>query len=505
MKVDKLYDNMYWQYGKKILQAATFVAKHPRLHAVFLTNFGCGPDSFLQSYVERIMHGKPMLMLELDEHSADAGYVTRLEAFRDVIRREKNKDETVAKGKDEITIHPSIFNKPLDIDNLWVPPMHPYGTPFLAAALRNSGIPARPLPKETIETFELAKRYCRGTECVPLPSTIGAFLNVLNNSKNPNREAFFMPTAKGPCRFGQYNTLQRMILSDAGYKDVHIESWDDGSGNFGLDMNTSQNVYNAILASDLLYKARCRIRPYAKNLESFDEVMDEQLSRMISVIESAGNVKRALTDISGVLKAIPMNENKKPLVGIVGEIYVRLNPYTNGELVRTIEAAGGEAWTAPFCEWFQYLTFIDKALAKDRGQSLVTRLKKRVKNSYMLRQDRKLTDCVGSILSDRREPSIISTVKAGERIFPRHFDGESILTVGRAIEFAEQGVDLIVNCAPFGCMPGTLTSGIFQKLEGTMGVPVVSLFFDGETDLSHLIRTYLENIKQRLETRPSPL
>ncbi|MBT3181776.1 MAG: hypothetical protein HN337_04610 [Deltaproteobacteria bacterium] len=497
VKVDKLYENMYWRYGRKILQAATFVAKHPRLHAVFLTNFGCGPDSFLQSYVERIMHGKPMLMLELDEHSADAGYVTRLEAFKDVICRDKNKDESIAKNKEEIKFHPSVFKRSHEIDNLWMPPMHPYGTSFLAAALRNDGMPAKPLPKETLETFELAKRYCRGTECVPLPSTIGAFLNVLNNSKNPNREAFFMPTAKGPCRFGQYNTLQRMILSEAGYKDVHIESWDDGSGNFGLKPKTSLNVYNAILAADLMYKARCRIRPYAKDLESFDTTMDKQISKMISVIETGGNVKTTLTEISRELKAIPTNDVKKPLVGIVGEIYVRLNPYTNGELVKTIEAAGGEAWTAPLSEWFQYLTFIDKALAKDRGRSLIERLKKRIKNSYMLRQDRILTGCVDSILSDRQEPSIMSTVNAGERIFPRHFDGESILTIGRAIEFAEQGVDLIANCAPFGCMPGTLTSGIFQKLEGTMGVPVVSLFFDGETDLSHLVRTYLDNLKAK--------
>jgi len=288
-----------------------------------------------------------------------------------------------------------------------------------------------------------------------------------------------------------------MILSEAGYKDVHIESWDDGSGNFGLTPKTSLNVYNAVLAADLLYKARCRIKPYVEDPESFDRTMDAILSRMILAIESGEDIRRNLTECASILKTIPLSGEKKPLVGIVGEIYVRLNPYTNGELVRTIEAAGGEAWTAPLSEWVQYLAYIDKVLAKDRGQSLINRLKKRAKNSYMLRQDRILTDCVDSILSDRREPSIMSTVQAGERVFPRHFDGESILTIGRAIEFAEQGVDLIANCAPFGCMPGTLTSGIFQKLENTMGVPVVSLFFDGETDLSHLVRTYLENLKTR--------
>jgi len=54
---------------------------------VYLTNFSCGPDSFLLSYAEEIMGNRPLLMLELDEHGADAGYMTRVEAFFDVLRR----------------------------------------------------------------------------------------------------------------------------------------------------------------------------------------------------------------------------------------------------------------------------------------------------------------------------------------------------------------------------------------------------------------------------------
>jgi len=101
---------------------------------------------------------------------------------------------------------------------------------------------------------------------------------------------------------------------------------------------------------------------------------------------------------------------------------------------------------------------------------------------------------MSKVLKDRPEPSIDETLKAGERIFPRQFDGESILTVGRAFDFAEFGANLIINCSPFGCMPGTLTSGLFQRLEKDLGIPIVSLFFDGETDLRHLVRTYITNI-----------
>ena len=73
-------------------------------------------------------------------------------------------------------------------------------------------------------------------------------------------------------------------------------------------------------------------------------------------------------------------------------------------------------------------------------------------------------------------------------------EGEAILTVGRAIKFIEEGVSLVVNCAPFGCMPGTITSSLFQELQNQTGVPIVNMFYDGEGDLNNLLRVYLEQV-----------
>jgi predicted nucleotide-binding protein (sugar kinase/HSP70/actin superfamily) len=482
---------MYWRYGRRILQAAYFIAKHPRLHAVFLTNFGCGPDSFLQTYVEHIMKGKPMLMLELDEHSADAGYITRLEAFRDVIAGEEAEVEIKAERKVEFVT--GIISTGSE-ETMWVPPMHPYGTTMLAAALRSVGTNAKPMPSETIESFTAAKAFCRGTECVPAPATIGAFLDVLKRSDAPEKQVLFMPSAKGPCRFGQYNTLHRLILDEAGYPDTRVEAWDDESGTYGTDAKTSSRLYSAMLASDLLYKVRCRVRPYAADREGFDRVMREELGRTEAAAETGKDLGRSLAESARRISALKTVDVAKPLVGIVGEIYVRCNTFTNGNLVETIEDAGGEAWLAPVTEWFQYLSFLDTIFAKEERMGTLVRIKKGLKNAYMMRQGKTMAARVSSVIGDRMEPPISSTLEAGSRYLPKRFDGESILTIGRAVEFAGQGVDMIINCAPFGCMPGTLTAGIFQRIEDKLGVPIVSLFFDGETDLTHLVRTYLTNI-----------
>ena len=78
--------NMYWASGRVILKAAHFVRNHPRLFAAYITNFSCGPDSFVVGYFRDVMGSKPSLTLELDNHTADAGLETRIEAFLDIVQ-----------------------------------------------------------------------------------------------------------------------------------------------------------------------------------------------------------------------------------------------------------------------------------------------------------------------------------------------------------------------------------------------------------------------------------
>jgi predicted CoA-substrate-specific enzyme activase len=75
-----LHGNMFWNYGRKMLQASRIVKDNPNLHIMHVTNFRCGPDSFISHYVGHIS-GKPFLTLQLDGHGNDAGAMTRCEAY----------------------------------------------------------------------------------------------------------------------------------------------------------------------------------------------------------------------------------------------------------------------------------------------------------------------------------------------------------------------------------------------------------------------------------------
>ena len=80
------FPNMYWAYGAVMLKTAKLIKATDNFFGLHLTNFSCGPDSFNEHFYKYIMGDKPYLILELDEHTAVAGVMTRLEAYKNVIQ-----------------------------------------------------------------------------------------------------------------------------------------------------------------------------------------------------------------------------------------------------------------------------------------------------------------------------------------------------------------------------------------------------------------------------------
>ena len=78
--ISSINDHMFWHFGKRIIQAAKFIREYPNLHIIYVSNFKCGPDSYIRHYIEDA-GGEPFLFLQLDSHANDAGVLTRIEAF----------------------------------------------------------------------------------------------------------------------------------------------------------------------------------------------------------------------------------------------------------------------------------------------------------------------------------------------------------------------------------------------------------------------------------------
>jgi predicted CoA-substrate-specific enzyme activase len=493
------FRNLYWSQAQKILRAAYRVRASELLQAVCFTNFNCGPDSFLESYLRHLFGEKPLLVLELDEHEADAGYLTRIEAFLDVL-----KSAQAVRGFPAIHLPPSS-NEEFRRRKIWIPRLHPVGAPLFAAAFRAFGFDAQVLPLEDEESFEIGRRLTSGKECLPMVSTIGALVKKLRETgARPGEAAYFMSTASGPCRFGQYALKDRMILNDLGYADIPILSPSTLNCYQGLPEGLRRRIWTYVVASDILLKLRCKKMPYAEDRALAEAAFEEEVGALESAIEAGGDFKaallaglRRLAGIPDSRERAPAAGERRPLVGIVGEIYVRCNPFTNARLIEAVERCGGEAWPAPLSEWFLYTAYLQRWRARKKLGGLVYRGLTNLKNFYLQRVEQRMYRLAERWLADRQEPDIEDILAAGTEYLPINFEGESILTVGRAVQFIRQGAELVVNCAPFGCMPGTLTSALLQQVQQRSGIPVVSIFYDGQKNLNEILAVYLQQLEHR--------
>jgi len=95
------FSSMYWGLGAQILRTARWIKARPSTFGLHLTNFSCGADSFIEHFYKHIMGGKASLILELDEHSAAAGVMTRLEAYQNVIHNTLQKTKACPRAVDE--------------------------------------------------------------------------------------------------------------------------------------------------------------------------------------------------------------------------------------------------------------------------------------------------------------------------------------------------------------------------------------------------------------------
>jgi len=500
-EINPVFDNMFWVYGQYIMCAAEMVRNHPNLFAVYFTNFACGPDSFILSFVEDVMGDKPFLILEVDEHGGDAGYMTRVEAFLDVVKSSE-------------PVRPPAYTLPRPVETpdafrrkrLWIPPMHPAGTPLMAAAMRGHGYDAQPLPPEDVGAFECGRSLTRGSECLPAVLTTGAIVQALRESCSegecPYNHALFMPSASGPCRFGQYGLLQRIIFNDLGYDDVPILSPTSENAYGGLSQQLRVDAWKSIVSADILWKCRCKVRPYETREGDAEEALAAGIRRLIRAFENRGDVEAAVVRCVRDFERIPVREpGAKPLVGIVGEIYVRCNQFANDNLIEFIENHGGEAWLTPLSEWILYTAYVQRHMAAKKFLNWKGKLDALFKNKFLERNEHRYYGLGSPLLDDRREPPMRLIVETGARRVPVEFYGEAILTLGRAEIFARRGADMIVNAAPFGCMPGTITSALCREIQTETNVPIVSMFYDGEGGINDRLGVFFHNLAGRPRSR----
>ena len=481
-------EGMYWRSGQKIIAAARFMREHPNLFPIYITNFGCGPDSFITHFFRLEMAGKPYLQLEIDEHSADAGAITRIEAFLDSLNSATVKKRT---GSFSV-VHKSTGNGALREKKVYVPPMTDHAH-ALAAAFRSCGVQAEVLPESDEETIRIGREHSSGRECYPLALTTGDMIKATRRPGfDPAKSAFFMPSGKGPCRFGQYNRYHRQVLDKLGLEQVQIlapmqdESLHDDVR--VLDKNFVLMSWRGTFAVDMLQKALWETRPHEKQKGQSDRVYHETLGHLIAAIEKREDLLPVMRQAYKDFTAIKINKRTKPVIGVVGEIYIRSNRFSNEDVVRQIEKLGGEAWVAPISEWLLYINATAKVSAQ-RNRSWRELMKAYLTEHFQHKDERRFLSTFNGNLRSLHEPSINKTFRTALPYIHHSFEGEAVLSVGKAIDYIHRGVSGIVNVMPFTCMPGTIATAVLKRVrEDYNSVPLLNIAYEGQGDSQTVTR-----------------
>jgi predicted CoA-substrate-specific enzyme activase len=472
-------NKMYWSMGQLILKSAKLVARHPQLFGTYITNFSCGPDSFIISYFRNLMGDKPSLTLELDSHTADAGIDTRIDAFIDVMINyqpaDNNQDSKIIKiakydYKKKLVKLASGKYVSLSDPNIKVliPSMGYVGSRYLAASFRKVGIDAEALLAPTENELHLGRANSTCKECLPLILTVGSLLNYLNNHQNENKTfVYFMPEAPDPCRFGQYHVYTENLMQKLGIENVALLTLSSGNSYGGMGASYKLRAWISVVTSDVMQDIYSAILVLAIDKEKALEVFNHCVQLIEKSIEkdSWAELKNTLEDIAGKLSQIPLKNSlsNTKKVTVVGEIYVRRDEFSKQNLVEKLAKKGIITKIAPIAEWVYYCDYLVKNdLSEDA--TFKDKINLFVENIARIKIEKVLKKILSkSNLFEYHVIDIDKVVDSAKELISPSLSGEAILTIGTSISEIIDHVDGIISIGPFGCMPSRISEAVLSK------------------------------------------
>ncbi|RJP73596.1 MAG: activase [Ignavibacteriales bacterium] len=507
------YRHMYWGLGQQILRNARFVKNHPQLFGTFITNFSCGPDSFIIGYFREIMGSKPSLTLELDSHSADAGINTRIEAAIDIIKsyRELNKniDKPSAAKRyrplkviDSHWIEDSFGNKISITDpsvKMLVPSMGKIGTDFFSAAFRAVGINSVALPVYSFETLMVGRGNSTCKECLPLQLNAGQMIEYYNNRTDENEKTLlFMAKGDGPCRLGQYHVFLEDLIAKRELENFGVYTLTDEDSYGGLSNEFVIRGWVAVTVSDVLKDIYNAIQAIAVNREEANLIFENAYNILLDSFTKV-SLKQFIKNLESFaisISSIPRNEEigsaKKVL--LTGEIFVRHDEFSRMDLLDKLFKKNFVVRTAPIGEYVYYSNFL-AATNSNKPFSISDKLKFKIREYVQRDYERKIKHALAK--SGFYEYNMIKVEEAIKNSLPfisKDLEGEAILTTGSALHEIIDQVCGVISIGPFGCMPSRVAESILnvemniegKKLSSRKDIPNIDLedlpFLSIETD-----------------------
>ena len=471
----------HWRFGRSILKAAEYTAQTEYLYPVYITAFKCSPDSFILQYFKEIMetYKKPYLVLQVDEHGSDVGYETRLEA---AIRSFTNHSQF---GEKQTPVRPPEILQAYNITDqtVLVPNYDPFSCRLICAAFERAGYRTE-LIDETPATIMNSLRVNDG-QCLPISAIVQSAVETIKRKAliPRNTTIFLNSITRLACNFPQYPLMAKKILHSLGADFDKVQIFATDFDLRGLTFEVIVDVYFSYLTGGLLRRLGCRLRPYEIIDGMTDNILKDGLSVLYRTIAKGESKEEAFSEILKQLEKIPVSENfgKRPKVSIIGDLYVRDNEVFNQSLIPDLERYGAEVITTPFTYLLRIMAVKHTHILWDEKQYMKL-LRHKVLVEILEKLERKFYHIAQPVLGENF-PEIDDSLmnRLAQYQLTIEHGGETSQNILKIFSLMKHYPDLklFIHVNPIFCCPGLVSEAMFRKVEKDIGVPIVTINYDG--------------------------
>ena len=478
-----------WEYSNRLYNAAKWAANKKNIQYIQLNSFGCGPDAIAVDEVKDIFdhRGKISTFLRIDEILSIGSVKLRI---RSLIESLKYAGATNNSNKHDQRIKPPIYSKRDRKKVIIAPNFAPNYSIYLESIVNKMGYKLKILPLSDRLSVDIGLKYANNDICYPAVICIGDILKALSTGEyDINNTAVAISETGGPCRASNYASLLKKALLRAGYNNIPVITLTSSKNSLNLQpgfkiSNTQLNMLSisGLLYTDTLMKMYYSIATREINKGEAGYLVKKYLAKSTHHLGkySIHNMFKLLERAVNEFNRIKTIKKSLPKIGLVGEIYVKYNPFGNHSIVDWLIKEGIEVVIPPLLTFF-----LENLVDIDVNQSLHIKKSGKFKRRvfHMIEQYvNKKTDKINQLLDQFRHPVVLFSKirelaeKAEHIISLGHQYGEGWLIAAEISAMVEAGIHNIISLQPFGCIANHIVAkGIERKIKEQY--PNINLLF----------------------------
>ena len=477
-----------WAYPNRIFKAAYFVGKHSYapLHMVQLTSFGCGPDAFILDEVRSVLsrYGKNLTVLKMDDVNNIGSLILRIRSLIESTRT--NQQSPITNNQSPLSTKPFL---PEDRRRTILAPYFGEGySEYLASVFAAAGYRLESLPMGSKPDAEQGLQLANNDICYPATIVLGSILRALRSGRyDLDNTAIVITQTGGQCRASNYYSLIKSALARNGFARVPVLSVglshglkNDQPGFVIPWKKIARLIIYTTLYADTLHKLYYPAIVRTDDKDAIRRLYDHYTEAAQPLI-CANNchalvrlARRAANDFARACNT----KAEVPQVGLVGEIYVKYNSFSNLYVTRWLIDHGIEVVPAMLSGFFSTaLPNVGINRQLHIKQPAMSPLTARIANRYIMHVAHRFDRACRSFAPYRPFTDIFHIQRLSRRVITPAADfGEGWFLSGEICHLAESGIQNVISVQPFGCIANHIISkGIEKRIKALY--PDLSLLF----------------------------